>query len=180
LPNNVLIFGLVLVGIVVVLCGFSGVLVWKSGVRDVVSCMGLNSSGRWHDAILPCREYVAKNPNSGEAHNELAWCLTVDHQVPEGLKEARKATALQPNSDNFDTLAMALALSGSGKEAMKVETDHVLVNGEAPDDPQRVTLGMVYYANGDKDKARVQWGDAARSDDRTVRDLALRFVTEHP
>jgi tetratricopeptide (TPR) repeat protein len=194
--NTLLIVVFVLIGVVVCVCGFAGFLIWSfdSGGEDV-PCFTLADSGRWHDAIPACREYVLKDPASGPAQDNLAWCLTLDHQVPEGLKEARIATEFQPDANSYNALAMALALSGSAKEAMKVETEHVLVNGEPAKDSEdaedteftedtegaeRITLGMVYYANGEKDKARVQWSNAARSENPTVRDLAQRFVTEHP
>jgi Flp pilus assembly protein TadD len=122
---------------------------------------------------------VAKTPNSGAAHNQLGWDLALDGQLPEALVETRKAVDLEPNYTHYDSLAMALALSGQGEEAMKVEQDYILVNGEPRNDPERLTLGMVNYANGDKTKAHEEWERARMSADKGTHKLAVEFEAKH-
>ncbi len=119
-------------------------------------------------------------PDSGAFHNELAWCLTLTDRVPEGLAEARKAVELQPSRTHYDTLAMALALSGQGDEALATEENHVMANGSVANDAERVTLGMVYYAVGRKEEAHRQWETARTGSDTEARKLALKFEAKYP
>ena len=117
--TNVVIGCGVLAAIVLLCCAGGGLLLWRGGGSDLIACSDFTMKGEYKKAIPPCRSVVAKIPQSGEGHNNLGWCLTLDGQLPEGLVESRKAVELQPNRSTCDTLAMALAVSGQGKEALQ-------------------------------------------------------------
>ena len=154
-------------------------MLWRAGVGDVVGCTNLTMAGEYKKAIPSCRALVEKMPTFAEAHNNLSWCLTLDDQFPEGLAEARKAVDLEPTRSHYDTLAMALARSGQGKEAMQVETDHVIEGGGVANDSERVTLGMVYFASGHQQDANKQWELAATGTDAVAQKLARRFEAQY-
>ncbi len=137
--NVVLIVVLALLGCVAVCCLGGGFFLWRLGAGDVYSCYDLTSKGNYHEAIPPCRALVAKTPESGAAHNQLGWDLALDGQLPEALTECRKAVDMEPNYTHYDSLAMALALFGQGEEAMKIEQDQILVNGEPRNDAERLS-----------------------------------------
>ena len=126
---SLLVVVLSLLGIVALMCCGGGLLVWRSGPGEAVTCSNLTVEGSYPEAIPHCRTAATQIPASGIVHNNLAWCLLMVGQVPEGLAEANKAVELDPNLNHYDTLAMALALSGRGKEALKTETEQVLVDG---------------------------------------------------
>ena len=75
---------------------------------------------------------------------------------------------------------MALARSGQGEEAMQIEKDHILINGEVPDSAMRVTLGMAYYVNGKKKEAREEWDAAKNGTNQEARTLATEFEEKYP
>ena len=179
--KNAWMIGLGLLGSITLLFCLMGVFAaMRLGLSDAFSCSSYMTKGEYKKAIPPCRAAALKLPRSGAAHNQLAWCLTLDGQVKEGLVEATMAVALQPNRTHYDTLAMALALSGKSKEAMNIETEHVMVNGSVGTVPERVTLGMVYYASGSKVEARDQWEIARKSTNIQARKLAEDFEAKYP
>jgi len=136
--------------------------------------------GEYKKAIPACRSEVAKIPRSADGHNNLAWCLTLDGQVPEGVVEARKAVELLPQRNHYDTLAMALALSGQSQEAMQIETEHVMINGQVANNSERVTLGAVYYSAGRKEEAHAQWEIARKGSEPQAQKLATEFEAKYP
>ena len=153
---------------------------WRTGFSDVVACANLTASGEYKKAIPACRSLVAKLPRSGEGHNNLGWCLTLDGQFQEGLVEARRAVELEPSPTTYDTLAMALASSGYSEEALQIETEHVMINGYVANNAQRVTLGMVYYAAGRKQEAYNQWEIARTGSQKQAQILAREFEAKYP
>jgi len=164
---------------VLLCCGGGGLLVWRSGVTDIVACSNLTISGEYKEAIPHCRSEVARLPQLADGHNNLGWCLTLDGQLQEGLAESRKAVELEPVRETYDTLAMALAVSGQGKEAIQIETEHVMINGEVANDTRHITLGMVYYANGRKQDAHEQWEIARTSSEAPTQKLAKVFEAKY-
>lgn len=178
--NVVLIILGVLGGCILLCCGGGAFLFWRSGISDIVGCSSLTTNGQYQRAIPPCRAVVAKLPQDGEGHNNLAWCLTIVGQMQEGLAESRRAVELSPNPSSYDTLAMALAVSGQGDEALKIETERVMVNGDVTNDFRRVTLGMVYYSVGRKQDAHSQWETARTSSNPVASNLAKQFEAKYP
>lgn len=175
---------LIVIGIIgattVLFCGGGALLMWQGGIGDAVGCTNWISKGEYKKAIPPCRAIAEKFPQSGSAHNNLGWCLTLDGQLQEGLAESRKAVELEPARNSYDTLAMALALSGKGNEALQIETEHVFANGAVTNNAERVTLGMAYYASGRKQDAREQWKRVKRGSDVQARKLAIQLEAKYP
>jgi len=161
-------------------CGGGALFFWRSGGGDIVSCSNLTMAGEYKKAIPACRDLVAKMPKLAGGHNNLGWCLALDGQGPEAVVEAQKAVDLEPNPNSYDTLAMALAVSGRGDEALKVETDHVMNRSAVQGKAQHVTLGMAYYAAGRKQEAHRQWEIARTSLDAHAQRLAREFERKYP
>ena len=170
----------VVAGVLLLCCVGGGALIWRAGLGNAVKCSDLTTKGQYHAAIPYCRAVVQQLPQSGAARNDLGWCLVLDGQVQEGLAECRTAVQLEPLRNHYDSLAMALALSGQGREALQIESDHVLVNGNVANDSQRVTLGMVYYSVGQKTDAHKEWEIARTSPDSSASRLAAEFESKHP
>ncbi len=178
-PNVLLIVFGVLGSVGAVCCGGGSLFLWRSGVGDTVACSNYMASGEYKKAIPACRSVVEKMPAVSAAHNNLAWCLALDGQGPEAVQEAKKAVEIAPRPTYYDTLAMALAISGRGKEALDIETTYVMVNGEVANDAQKVTLGMVYYSVGRTQDARAQWEQVKKGTDETSQKLAQSFETKY-
>ena len=177
---NLWLVGLGGVAVVCLLiCGGGGLFLYRAGISDVIACSDLTASGEYKKAIPHCRATVAKLPQSAASHNNLGWCLVLDGQTEEGLMEARKAIEIEPSRTYYDTLAMALALSGQGQEALKIEAEQGMINGEVANDSERVTLGMVYYAVGRKPEAFKQWQTARASTNLQAQKLARKFEAKY-
>jgi predicted Zn-dependent protease len=170
----------VVAAIVLLCCAGGGLLFWREGASDLFACSDLTTKGEYKQAIPPCRAVIAKQPRSELGHNNLGWCLALDGQLKEGLVESREAVELQPNRSSYDTLAMALALSGQGKEALQIETEHVMIDGDVTDNSQRATLGMVYYAVGRNQDAYRQWEMARNSSEVPAQKLATELEAKYP
>jgi len=167
-------------GALMLCCIGGGLLLGRQGgMSDLVSCQNLESQGKYKEAIPHCRTVAQRIPQSGIAHNELGWCLALDGQGPEAVAECRKAVELDPNRNHYDSLAMALAVSGKGQEAMQIEKAHVMIDGKITKS-QFITLGMVYYSVGEKDKAYRAWEHAKESTNEATRRLAGEFEAKYP
>jgi hypothetical protein len=103
----------------------------------------------------------------------------LEGQAEEGLIEARKAVELEPTRTHYDTLAMALAISGQSGEALQIETQDVMVGGDVAINSERVTLGMVYYAAGRKQEAHAQWEIARTGSEVQAQKLATEFEAKY-
>src|SRR2546421_9525861 len=134
-------------------CVGGALLIWRAGFSDGLACYDLANKGRYREAIPHCRTLVQQIPRSSGAHNELGWCLALVGEGPESVDECRKAVELEPIRNHYDSLAMALAVSGKGEEALQIEKEHVIINGKLANASELVTLGMVYYSVGRKEDA---------------------------
>ncbi len=69
-------------------------------------------------------------PSSPSAYNSLAWLISTREFTHgagtfDAVQLATKATGIQPNSDNYDTLACAFALAGDYEQARQAEGEAI-------------------------------------------------------
>jgi TolB-like protein/Tfp pilus assembly protein PilF len=117
------------------------------------------SLGRVEQAIGMMRKALTMEPLNASFHFYIGQFLSAAGQYVESERESRRALELQPGADAFGSL-LALALMGQGK------FDEALAAAKAdPDEVDRLqALALIWYARGDKAKARSALDELIRWD----------------
>jgi hypothetical protein len=116
-----------------------------------------NRLEHWQQAAIDFRRSLARNPNSAEVANELAWCLAAAPgrgDLEEAIRWARKAVALVPGDSYYrNTLGVALYRAGRFAEAA-VELEHNIARNATMIGYDWVFLAMCKQKLGQSASAR--------------------------
>jgi len=86
--------------------------------RQIALGERLYNEGKVTSAAACFRLAVAADPNSAQAHAQLAWCLHEPEKTPEAIEHLRIAKELDPTSEKvLESLATLLVRSGEFEEA---------------------------------------------------------------
>jgi tetratricopeptide (TPR) repeat protein len=78
------------------------------------------ADGLYQEQTKIYRQFTQDYPNSGPAHNQLAWAQVMCHrELDDALKNAQRAVELEPaNTASIDTLAEVYFARGDAKDAV--------------------------------------------------------------